>query len=77
MNTKVVVKKKDEWSTLAEFIGNIIAKYADQIDFDSLPDPEEYLMYRELFDKYKAYIRAREKLREKHDPFHIELVFVK
>ena len=40
------VKDKDEWSSLANFIGNIIAKYADEIDFDSLPDPDVYLQKR-------------------------------
>ena len=31
----VVIKDRDEWSGLAEFLGNMIAKYADEIDFDS------------------------------------------
>lgn len=43
MKNKVIVKDKDEWSSLANFIGNIIAKYADENDFDSLPDPDIYL----------------------------------
>ena len=43
MKNTVIVKDKDEWSALAEFIGNIVAKYADVIDFDSLPDPDLYL----------------------------------
>lgn len=59
----VVVKERDEWSGLAEFLGNIIAKYADVIDFDSLPDPEEYLRKRDMLDAYKTYIReSRKKL---------------
>ncbi|MCR4830617.1 MAG: hypothetical protein K5883_04110 [Pseudobutyrivibrio sp.] len=33
MKNKVIVKDKDEWSSLANFIGNIIAKYADEIDY--------------------------------------------
>ena len=36
MKNKVIVKDKNEWSSLANFIGNMIAKYADEIDFDSL-----------------------------------------
>lgn len=32
MKNKVIVKDKDEWSSLANFIGNMIAKYADEID---------------------------------------------
>ncbi|MCR5106914.1 MAG: hypothetical protein K6B28_02015 [Lachnospiraceae bacterium] len=43
MKNKVIVKDRDEWSSLANFIGNIIAKYTDEIDFDSLPDPDVYL----------------------------------
>lgn len=43
MKNKVIVKDRDEWSSLANFIGNIIAKYADEIDFDSLSDPDVYL----------------------------------
>lgn len=35
---KVEVKSRDEWSGLAEFLGNMIAKYADQIGFDNLED---------------------------------------
>lgn len=38
----VMIKERDEWSGLAQFIGNMIAKYADEIDFDSLPNPDIY-----------------------------------
>ena len=61
MKNKVVVKEKDEWSALADFIGNMIAKYADEIDFDSLPDPEVYLQKRYIHESYKAYMRFRHK----------------
>ena len=46
MKNKVIVKDRDEWSSLANFIGNMIAKYADEIDFGSLPDPDVYLQKR-------------------------------
>ena len=29
----VMIKERDEWSGLAQFLGNMIAKYADEIDF--------------------------------------------
>ena len=32
----------ERWQ-LMDIIGNIIAKYADEMDFDSLPDPDVYL----------------------------------
>ena len=34
------LKNADEWSSLANFLSNMIAKYADVLDFDSMPDPE-------------------------------------
>ena len=60
MKNKVIVKDRDEWSSLANFIGNIIAKYADEIDFDSLPDPDVYLQ--------KRYIRILQSVHEIPSP---------
>ena len=34
------MKNVDEWSTFANLLGNLIAKYADVLDIDSLPDPD-------------------------------------
>jgi hypothetical protein len=30
----------DEWSGLADFLANMIAKYSGTLDVDSLPDPD-------------------------------------
>lgn len=56
-----IVKERDEWSNFAEFIGAMVAKYADKMDFESLPDPDLYLLKRDMLDWYKAYNRARQK----------------
>ena len=32
------MKNVDEWSIFANLLGNLIAKYADVLDIDSLPD---------------------------------------
>ena len=61
VKNKVIVKDKDEWSSLANFIGNIIAKYADEIDFDSLPDSDVYLQKRYIYESYKVYMKFRNK----------------
>lgn len=71
MKKMVVVKERDEWSSLAEFLGEMIAKYADVIDFDSLPDPDKYLMNRSLQDGYRTYFRQKGKTRE----FCLEFVY--
>ncbi len=51
----VVIKEKDEWSGLADFLGNMIAKYAEVIDFASLPDPDSYLRKRRMHTFYRRY----------------------
>ena len=56
-----VVKERDEWSNFAEFIGAMVAKYADKMDFESLPDPDLYLLKRDMRDWYKTYIRESQK----------------
>lgn len=33
------MRNDNEWSTFANLLGNLIAKYADVLDIDSLPDP--------------------------------------
>ncbi|MCD8383000.1 MAG: hypothetical protein LUC30_08855 [Clostridiales bacterium] len=31
---------RDEWSSFADLLADLIAKYAAEIDIDSLPDPD-------------------------------------
>lgn len=40
VKNKVVLKERDAWSNLANFIGEMVAKYAEAMDLDNLPDPE-------------------------------------
>ena len=61
MKNTVVVKERDEWSSLATLIGNIVAKYADELDFDSMPDPDLYILKKDMLEIYKTYIRVRKK----------------
>ena len=53
---KVVLKERDAWSDLANFIGEMVAKYAEAMDLDNLHDPDFYLrrerirqLYTELY----------------------------
>ena len=34
-----VLRNDNEWGAFANLLGNLIAKYADVLDIDSLPDP--------------------------------------
>ena len=56
-----IVKERDEWSNFAEFVGAMAAKYAEKMDFESLPDTDLYLLKRDMLDWYKAYNRAHHK----------------
>lgn len=56
MNT-VVIRQRDEWSGLAQFLGDMIAKYAEDMDFESLPDPDKYLLERFIRKAYKVFVR--------------------
>lgn len=68
----VVIKQRDEWSGLAQFLGDMIAKYAEDIDFESLPDPDQYLLRRFMRKAYKVFIRERKKRNKRQ--IYIELV---
>lgn len=39
VKNKVVLKERDAWSDLANFIGEMVAKYAESMDLDNLPNP--------------------------------------
>ncbi|WP_313524707.1 hypothetical protein [Anaerotignum sp.] len=34
------MKSENEWNTLSELLSNLIVKYADALDIDSMPNPE-------------------------------------
>lgn len=34
-----MIKTKNEWSELSDLLSNLIAKYAEAINIDSLPEP--------------------------------------
>ena len=48
VNKKVIVKEKGVWSDLANFIGEMVAKYAEAMDLDNLPDPDCYLLVKRI-----------------------------
>ena len=48
----MIVKEKDVWSDLANFIGEMVAKYAEAMDLDNLPDPDYYLLMKRIKQLY-------------------------
>ena len=52
VKTNVVLKERDVWSNLANFIGEMAAKYAEAMDLDNLPDPDFYLHRKRIRQLY-------------------------
>ena len=48
----MVLKERDAWSDLANFIGEMVAKYAEAMDLDNLPDPDYYLLMKRIKQLY-------------------------
>lgn len=71
--TKTVIQERDEWSSFAEFLGNMIAKYAEEIDFDSLPDPEIYLRNQDMRKMYRAYMKRIFNMRKRANFVEVDI----
>lgn len=59
VNNKVIVKEKDVWSDLANFIGEMVAKYAEAMDLDNLPDPDHYLFVKRIKQLYVEFYKSK------------------
>ncbi len=56
---KVVINEKDAWSNLANFIGEMLAKYGDELELDSLPDPKVTVRVRRLKQLYREFYKQK------------------
>ena len=52
IKNKVVIKERDARSDLVNFIGEMVAKYADAMELDQLPDPDNYLRMKRIKQLY-------------------------
>ena len=52
IKNKVVIKERDARSDLANFIGEMVAKYADAMELDQLPNPDNYLRMKRIKQLY-------------------------
>ena len=48
VKNKVVVKERDAWSDFANFIGEMVAKYAGAMGLDQLPNSDCYLRMKRI-----------------------------
>ena len=59
VKNKVVLKERDVWSDLANFIGEMVAKYAEAMDLDSLPNPDHYLLMKRIKQLYVEFYKEK------------------
>ncbi len=65
MKIGVTVNNPDEWKPLADLLADLIAKYAYEIRFEELPDPDKFLRVRSMKEAYKRYtVRRNRDLKE-------------
>ena len=64
---KVVLKERDAWSDLANFIGEMVAKYAESMELDNLPDPDFYLRRERIRQLYTELYKEKKKTNPKAD----------
>lgn len=67
VKNKVVLKERDVWSNLANFIGEMVEKYAESMEFDNLPDPDFYLRRERIRQLYTELYKEKKKTNPKAD----------
>ena len=56
--------ENDVWSGLADFLANMIEKYAEQMDLDALPDPRQQSRLKGIEEMYRRYMRLSAEARQ-------------
>jgi hypothetical protein len=57
----------DIWSHFADFLSELIARHAEELDIDSWPDPKKVIMFQDLQDVYLRFIRLSLQARKEAD----------
>ena len=72
VKNKVVLKERDVWSNLANFIGEMVEKYAESMEFDNLPDPDFYLRGERIRQLYTELYKEKNITKFRNTKFSIE-----
>lgn len=72
VKNKVVLKERDAWSDLANFIGEMVAKYAESMELDNLPDPDFYLRRERIRQLYTELYKEKNITKFRNTKFSIE-----
>ena len=72
IKNKVILKERDVWSNFANFIGEMVAKYAEAMDLDSLPDPDHYLLMKRIKQLYVEFYKPKNIVKFRNTKISIE-----
>lgn len=72
IKNKVVIKERDARSDLANFIGEMVAKYADAMELDQLPDPDNYLRMKRIKQLYMELYKIENIEKSRSAPVKVE-----
>ena len=56
IDTKGTLPCNDSWALFADFLAELIARHAEELDIDSWPDPKKVIALQELQDLYRRFI---------------------
>lgn len=59
-------------SDLANFIGEMVAKYAEAIDLDNLPDSDHYLLMKRIKQLYVEFYKSKNIAKFRNEKSSIE-----
>ena len=59
IDTKGGSRSDDIWAHFADFLADLIARHAEELDMDSWPDPRKIIAFQELQDLYHRFMKLR------------------
>ena len=67
IDTKSTLPCNDSWALFADFLAELIARHAEELDIDSWPDPKKVIALQELQDLYRRFMKLRDSRKNESD----------
>ena len=73
IDTKGPLASDDTWTHFADFLAELIARHAEELDIDSWPDPRKVIALQELQDLYHRFMKFRRRKSESNNDLSLEI----
>ena len=67
IDTKGPLPSDDTWTHFADFLAELIARHAEELDIDSWPDPKKVIALQELQDLYRRFMKLQDSRKNESD----------